>query len=206
MDQAEAQAAAMNSTSFKSRSETFRSETRYASVSSSISAALDRIASPENVAHVLRSAAHAAAKVMYAELQVKVPVKKGVLRDSLFRWFDTKRSTPTKQIYLVGPNKRVAGHWANVEFGHFRYNRYAGNGKWRKSLLDKGAKAGKTKSVKGQWHGGPGALEQPKWVVPHPYLRPAWEAQKKNVVVAMRKRASVRLREVMSGKLWAAES
>jgi hypothetical protein len=203
MDEAEAQAAAMSGGSFKSRAQTFKADTRYASVSSSLSAALDRLASPENVAHVLRSAAHAAAKVMYAELQLKVPVKKGLLKESLFRWFDTKRSTPIKQIYLVGPNKRLAGHWANVEFGHFRYNRYAWNGKWKKSLLDKGVKEGKTQNTKGQWHGGPGALDKPKWVVPHPYLRPAWEAQKKNVVIAMRKRANVRLREVIRGQLWA---
>jgi len=184
---------------FKSRAESFTRDERYASATSGLSAALERLNSPEMLAHVLRSAAHAGAVVMYNELHAKVPVEKGVLKESLFRWFDTKRSTPTVQRYLVGPNKQEAGHWANVEFGHFRYNKSLGKGKWAKSKLAKG-QTGKTKNTKGQWHGGRGALDAAKWVPPHPYLRPAWEAKKGTVAKVMRSRAGVRLRELLAGK------
>ena len=184
---------------FKSRSETFTRQERYASATSGLSAALERLASPEMLTHVLRSAAHAGAIVMYNELHAKVPVEKGVLKSSLFRWFNVKQSTPTEQRYLVGPNKQEAGHWAHVEFGHWLYNKRGFNGKWRKSKLAKG-QIGKTKNTKGQAHGGSGALDQPKWVPAHPYLRPAWEAQKGNVVKIMRSRASARLRELLAGK------
>lgn len=187
---------------FSSRVQTFTRETRYASVKSSLSAALERLASEENVTHVLRSAAHAGALEIYNELHVKVPVDKGVLKASLFRWFDKKRSTATNQIYLVGPNKGEARHWANVEFGHWRYNKPMGKGRWMKSKLSKGVTAGaKTKNTKGQSHGGRGALDKPAWVPPHPYLRPAWEAKKNTVVRSMRKRAGERIREIMAGKL-----
>ena len=194
-----AEAADRGQGAFSSRVQTFSRDTRYASVKSSMSAMLERLASAENVTHVLRSAAHAGAIEIYNELQAKVPVHKGVLKASLFRWFDKKRSMATKQIYLVGPNKGEARHWANVEFGHWRYNRPMGKGRWMKSKLAKGAAGGKTKNTKGQWHGGRGALDSPKWVPPHPYLRPAWEAKKGVVVAVMRKRAGVRIREVMAG-------
>ena len=85
--------------------------------------------------HVLRSAAHAGAIVMYNELHAKVPVEKGVLKSSLFRWFNVKQSTPTEQRYLVGPNKQEAGHWANVEFGHWRYNKRGFNGNGNKTQV-----------------------------------------------------------------------
>lgn len=186
---------------FKSRTESFTRDTRYASVTSGLSNALARLNSPEMLTHVLRSAAHAGAIVLYNELQVKVPVKKGVLKESLFRWFNTKQSTPTVQRYLVGPNKQEAGYWANVEFGHFRYNKRGFNGKWRKSLLANGSTTdGKVKSVKGKWHGGPGALDKAVWVPPSPYLRPAWEAKKGTIAKVMRSRAGERLRELLAGK------
>ena len=184
---------------FKSRAESFTRDERYASVTSGLSAALERLNSPEMLTHILRSAAHAGAIVMYNELLAKMPEKNGVLKGSLFRWFNTKQSTPTVQRYLVGPNKQEAGHWANVEFGHFRYNKSLGNGKWAKSKLAKG-QTGKTKNTKGQWHGGRGALDAAKWVPPHPYLRPAWEAKKGTVAKVMRSRAGVRLRELLAGK------
>ena len=184
---------------FKSRTESFTRDTRYASVTSGLSNALARLNSPEMLTHVLRSAAHAGAIVLYNELQVKVPVKKGVLKESLFRWFNTKKSTPTVQRYLVGPNKQEAGHWANVEFGHWRYNKSLGGNKWAKSKLAEG-QTGKTKNTKGQWHGGAGALDKAVWVPPSPYLRPAWEAKKGTIAKVMRSRAGERLRELLAGK------
>lgn len=172
---------------------------KYASVSSSLSAAIAALKAPELIDKVLRSAAYAGAKVFYDELQQKVPVKKGVLKSSLYKWHDDKRSQSGKvQIYLVGPNKSKAGHWANVEFGHWRYNKaIKGKKGWMKS---KKLDPAKTKSVKGTKHGGPGALDAPVWVPAHPYIRPTWEARKKAAVLAMQTRAMQRLREVLAGQ------
>lgn len=197
IDAAEAQErSAGGSSGFKSQAETFRRDERFASATSSLSAALERLNSPEMLRKVLRSAAHAGSKVIYEELQRTMPVEKGVLKESLFRWHDDKKSGPVVQRYLVGPNKREAGHWANVEFGHWRYNKKMG-GRWLKS---KKIDPSKTTSVKGVRHGGPGALDTPVWVPPNPYLRPAWEAKKGIVAKVMRKRASERIRELMAGK------
>jgi len=165
---------------------------RFASVTSSLSAAIARLASPEAVDAVLRPAAYAGAQVIYAELRAKVPVHKGVLKESLYRWHDKNRSKLGKsQIYMVGPNKQEARHWANVEFGHWRYNRSA-KGKWLRSKIGKGRGPSA--------HGGPGALKTPVWVPAHPYLRPTWEAHKADAVRAMRTRAMERLRDVMAGR------
>jgi len=168
---------------------------RYASVSSSISDALARLASPEAIDAVLAGAALAGATVIYNELQVRVPVKKGVLQKSLYRWHDDKRSKAGKtHIYLVGPNKREAGHWANVEYGHWRYNRAMGKKGFMRS---KKLSPQKSLSVAGVKHGGKGALAQPVWVPPHPYLRPTWEARKADAVRAMQTRAMERLKQLL---------
>lgn len=173
---------------------TFQKE-RYASVTSSISDALARLASPEAIDAVLAGAAFAGATVIYNELQIRTPLKKGVLRDSLYRWHDDARSKSGKtHIYLVGPNKRVAGHWANVEYGHWRYNRSMGKKGFMKS---KKLSPQKSTSIKGEKHGGKGALKQPVWVPPHPYLRPTWEARKADAVRAMQTRAMERMQQLL---------
>lgn len=192
IDQAEAQARGQGKRAHALN--TFKRDGQFAAVSSSISAALARLASPEGQDAVLRSAAYAGAKVLYDELHLKVPVKKGVLKKSLYHWWDKKRSRTGLHIYMVGPNKQEARHWSNVEYGHWRYNKALPGGKgWMKSKVKKG---------KGpQTHGGPGALPSPIWVPASPYLRPAWEARKADVLKAMQRRAGERLREVMAGKL-----
>ncbi len=168
---------------------------RYASITSSISDALARLASPEAIDAVLAGAAFAGATVLYNELMVKVPVKKGVLQKSLYRWHDDKRSKSGKtHIYLVGPNKREAGHWAHVEYGHWRYNRSMGKKGFMRS---KKLRPQKSLSVAGVKHGGKGALAQPVWVPPHPYLRPTWESRKAEAVAAMQSRAMERLKQLL---------
>ena len=80
----------------------------------------------------LRPAAYAAAKVLYDEMLVRVPVyegpvpvskngiakiKPGQLRDSIYHYFVEDRSDPGRVIYAIGPNKRKAPHWHLLEYG-----------------------------------------------------------------------------------------
>jgi hypothetical protein len=119
----------------------------------------------------LQDAAFAGATVLYDELRLRAPVKTGTLRDSMDRFY-AKSSTPARQTYYVGPNKKYAPHWYNVEFGHWRYNTSA-NGFFQKS---KSNPKSKIKSPPGNWravHDLPGALPQPAWVPAHPYIRPS---------------------------------
>lgn len=190
IDQAEAQAKGKGKRAHSLN--TFARESQSAGVSASLSAALARLASPEGVDKVLRSAAHAGSIVLYDELRAKTPVRTGSLQQSIYRWFDDNRSRPGRQIYMVGPNKKKAGHWAWVEFGHWRYNKPRPDGKgWMRSKVKKGKGA--------DTHGGPGALAMPVWVPAKPYLRPAWEARKGDILKAMQRRAGERIREVLAG-------
>lgn len=65
----------------------------------------------------LRSAAYAAARILYDEMRLNVPVKTGQLRDAIYHWHDFKQSTENRQVYAIGPSKKKAPHWALVEFG-----------------------------------------------------------------------------------------
>ena len=75
----------------------------------------------------IRPAAAAAARVLYEEVRQRTPVytgpaKKGInpgqLKAAIYHWHDTKRSTKTRQIYAIGPNKAKAPHWFQIEFGN----------------------------------------------------------------------------------------
>ena len=65
----------------------------------------------------LRPAAYAMANVFYTEMRMRAPVHSGLLRDSIYHWHDDKRSTADRQIYAIGPNKRIAKHWHLIEYG-----------------------------------------------------------------------------------------
>lgn len=67
---------------------------------------------------VIRSAARAGILAFYNEMKRLAPVKRGVLRDSIYHWYDLKQSTDTTKIYATGPNKKKAPHWHWVEFGN----------------------------------------------------------------------------------------
>lgn len=125
---------------------------------------------------VLRSGARAGALVYYAEMRMRVPVDKGDLFGSIYHWHDDKKSTATRQVYAVGPNKVKAPHWHLIEYGHWVVNvGDPATGKWSRQRLD-----------------------APVWVPPQPYIRPAWdrrEAAGKAALARMRER----LAEVSSG-------
>lgn len=139
---------------------------------------------------VLRSAAFAGANVLYREMRIRVPVKEGTLYNAIYQFHDDT-STPDRQTYFVGPNKRKAPHWYFIEFGHWLYNKQI-DGRWQRSKPNRAARGPGAHTL-------PGARKEPLWVPPKPFVRPTWEAMRKQTITAMKLRASERLREVMAG-------
>ncbi len=138
---------------------------------------------------VLRSAAYAGAEMMYKEVQMRVPVRTGKLKESLFVYFDRKLDQPTFKSYLVGPNKRKAPHWYNVEYGHFRYNRSNGQGGWMRSKSNPNARGPGA-------HDLAGALPVPIWVPAKPYMRSAYDAKIAACLNRMKERLGERIKEL----------
>ena len=124
----------------------------------------------------LRSAVYAGAKVLAAELERRVPVDDGVLKDAIYSYHDDRKSVDGRQVYAVGVNKGKAPHWFNVEYGHFRVN--AGY------------------YVGAKWIPLKARLADPAWVMPKPYLRPTWDAKGAEAVQAMQARMREKLREL----------
>ncbi len=122
---------------------------------------------------VLRSAAYAGAKVFYNEMRLRVPVKSGRLYAAIYHAHSPELSKPDRQVYRIGPNKRKAPHWHQVEFGHWRVN----------AIID-----GKFTKMK---------LAEPVWVPAHPYVRPTYEAKAGAALTAMKTRMSERMKEVI---------
>jgi len=127
---------------------------------------------------VLRSAAYAGARVFYDEVRLRVPVGEGQLYGSIYHYHIDRVSNDNKQIYAIGPNKKKAPHWYNVEYGHWRVN----------VLLRRG----------GRWIATKQRLPAPVWVPGKPYMRPSYDAKKADAIKAMQVRFEQRLREVMN--------
>lgn len=125
---------------------------------------------------VLRPMAHAGIEVFYQGLRAAVPVAEGTLFGSIYQWHDNKRSTPTRQTYATGPNKRKAPHWYNVEHGHWRVN--------------------VVRFVNGRWVATRERLAQPKWVMGKPYIRPTFDARRQEALNAMVERGRTRMAEL----------
>ena len=128
---------------------------------------------------VLRSAAYAGAVVFYNEMRLRVPVEEGTLYGSIYHYHLEKQSGPDRQMYAIGPNKKKAPHWYNVEYGHWRVN----------VLIRQG----------GRWIPTKERLAQPKWVPGKPYVRPTFDSKKQEAIQAMRVRFEQRFREVING-------
>lgn len=123
-----------------------------------------------DVKHSMRSAALAGAKVLYEDMIPRVPVSKaprkvksktyypGTLRKSIYHAFSEPKSSGTRAVYHIGPNKRKAPHWHLIEYGH-----------WTKKVGKRGPL-------------------QPKWVPAKPYIRPTWDAKGPAAVEAMKAR------------------
>lgn len=87
---------------------------------SSFEKKLDALVDPSNPGEsIMRKAAGAGAKVLYQEMQIRVPVRSGTLKNAIYYWWDKTESVKDLAIYRIGPNTKKAPHWYLVEFGHW---------------------------------------------------------------------------------------
>lgn len=137
----------------------------------------------------LRSAAVAGGKVLRDEAATRAPSgKTGDLKRALYLKFIEEQSTSTRKVYYVsirrgkkkkaddeGPNN-VAYYGHMVEFGHWYVPPKPKGVRWK---VHRAAHVGK------------------KWVPAKPFLRPAFEARRREVIEAMRDRLKERLVEIL---------
>ena len=152
-----------------------------AAVKTSIADILLRL-SEDVQSKVIRSAAYAGARLIYEELQTRVPHgTTGNLAGAVYHKYLDGKSKNGVHAYAIGVNTRKAPHWFLVEYGHFTYFQ---------SYLS---------SKDGKWHTDKTRkLDTPKWVPPNPYLRPTFEATASQAIRAVQQRMVDRLREVTS--------
>ena len=86
--------------------------------STALEGKLDALAE-EAKTHV-RAAAQAGAQVFYDEALLRVPVKTGTLRSSIYQVYSKENSTPEHATYHVSWNRSKAPHGHLVEFGTSR--------------------------------------------------------------------------------------
>jgi hypothetical protein len=105
-----------------------------------------------------RPAAFVASTVLYDEMRLRVPVKTGLLKKSIYRYRE-KTETNKRSIFYVGPNKRIAPHWWWAEFGHFVTRRVYFDEDTQQFIT--------TKEF----------LANPYMVAARPYIRPTYDAK-----------------------------
>lgn len=151
----------------------------------------------ENVRErALRAGTAAAAEVFYREMRVRVPVETGQLRDSIYQYRNVTLSVDGKHVYEVGPNKRIAPHWYNVEYGHWRYNASANGVFWLQSKSKKNARVSNPPDGFKAVHDLPGALDVPAWTPASPYIRPTWDAKSQEALQVGLRRVAERISEL----------
>lgn len=126
---------------------------------------------------VMLSGVAAGARVLYEEVRQNVPEQTGLLKASIYRYYDKSRSVPGRQIYLIGVNKRTARHWHLIEYGHWRVNQFV--------QLDSG-----------EWVPTKQRLAKPVWVPAKPYIRPAFDAKIRPAIEAAKARMAEKLKEI----------
>jgi hypothetical protein len=137
---------------------------------------------------VLRASAFAGATVLYEDMRTRINSKSGKLRDSIYRYRDRNAEADYHKSYIVGPNKRKAPHWYNVEYGHWRYNRWAG--RWLRSKSNPSARGPAA-------HDLPGRLDTPVWTPAQPYIRPTYEGSMGRAMQASLSKARELVENVM---------
>ena len=138
-----------------------------------------------------RSMAVAGGRVLRDEAKARAPKQSGRLASAIYLAYRDKASTKDLVVYSVSWNAKIATHGHLKEFGHWRYNKVV-NGFPQKSLIN-----GKKRGSGPQDHGGPGALNKPRWVAAEPFMRPAMDAAGARAVAAMLQRGRERLPELL---------
>lgn len=167
-----------------------RKQTSYvrSSFEGSIAAALQKFGDDIS-AKAIRPASRAGALVFYNEMRQRVPVGEehdgssnkspGTLFDSIYHAYSKEESTNGKQVYHIGPNKRIAPHWHFTENGHYRVNvvEYFGT---------------KLRATKER-------LPSPVWIPAKPWITPTYETKVQTAITAMRDRMREKISEIQSG-------
>lgn len=152
----------------------------------------------------VRPAAHAGALVFYQEMEKRIPVRDGVLRKGLYRFFDEKLSSDTRKTYLVGINARKAPHWHLIELGHWQYFRVVRTADGRYFTAVRPDAKGKRPPKKraslqeklAYYQPNPGG---PKWVPAQPFIRPSYDAAVGRAITAMKERMAQRIEDIKNG-------
>lgn len=126
---------------------------------------------------VLTSAVAAGAKVLYDELQVRVPVDDGQLKSAVYRYMDRETEKQPNRTYFVGVNMAKAPHWWLVEYGHMQSFQVI-------KTKNKGWKTLKKRP-----------LPAPRFVPGSPYLRPTADAKLAEALEVVKKRFGQKIQE-----------
>lgn len=137
-------------------------------VSGNWAAGLDKLTG-DNLAGIIRGGGNAMSEVFQQEAQARVRVKTGTLRNSIYRAYSERRSTPTHAVYEVSWNPRKAPHGHLIENGHWLV---------RGGKLKKGGK-------------------RVRWIPAQPFVRPAYEARKQAAARAAIERMRVKFSELV---------
>lgn len=129
-------------------------------VSSDLKEGLDKFA--KKVGNkATRAATFAMADTLYKEMKVnarKGDDATGNLANAMYTHYDDARAHLNIHTYAVGVNKQKAGNWHWIEYGRWRHYQTIKIGDEWITLKDR-------------------PLENPVWVPPTPYLRPAYDAK-----------------------------
>lgn len=153
-----------------------------------LKAALEQL--PQNIAkNVLRGAVYAGAKVIKDAVYTNAPVytgsdprvKAGVLKDAVYMKHDQELSVENQQVFFVSLRRgrkerarnRDAYYWTWVEFGHH--------------IVPRAPKGGtKLAARRAAVISGASLVQGSSYVLPHPFFRPAFEANKEASAAAIR--------------------
>lgn len=147
---------------------------------------------------VLRSAGYAGALVLKNEMIARVPVKTGVIRENIIIKRDAENSDgKNKQTYLItvrSGKQNAEGdayYWKWVEDGHKFVRKRKGKGKGVRINRKTGKETMKAARMASELEYGTAKKGA------RPFMRPAWEAQKKAALEAVRDRLQVKIAEAL---------
>lgn len=158
---------------------------------SSAFAGLDKLAAAKY--SLARSMAAAGGRLLRDEAKVRAPVgmdseNPGSLESAIYLAFRDGESTDTRVKYSVSWNASKAPHGHLLEFGYWQpFVVVLTPEGWRTLASGKGDKARGVRRADG-----------PKWIPPHPFLRPAYEASLPRLKAVMVSRGAQRLPELLA--------
>jgi HK97 gp10 family phage protein len=135
---------------------------------SEIDGALDALANSGIAESLARRMAVEGGVLLRDEVKARAPVDEGDLRDAIYLAFRDRESNESQVMYRVTWNDQKAWYGRLIEFGHFRpYFVGMSNGKW---FTAKGIP--NPLGAKYRWEA-------------QPFMAPAWEARKADVMRVM---------------------